>query len=745
MASQPSIGLSLTNAPLGTVTVASCTLREGLSIPTRATLLVRADDPIDEASPLGTAATLLATEDGKVLRTWHLVVREIQYEFTRSDRHHYYTIDLAHPFALLAHRSDVRIFQKMTTKEIVNDVLQRSGTGVVAQWHSISHALPQRVYCVQYRETDFDFVSRLLEHDGIFYVCNDGDGGDEFGLAGDKGYFKPIDGPAEIPLAEGQFSQGVYEFEVEHTWTTDQYVGRDWNFETPRVVLEATAGMTDKPAGQVYEFPGSFSKANEADDIAKVRLEEIASRITVASGRSDQIEFRPSRTFHLGQCGHEVLNGDWLIREVRHSFSIVPSAESPQKREDAPPTYQNTFVCSPLKQPYRPPRRTPRPIASGSDCVVVTGPAGQEIHTDPWARMTGHFYWDRVGKADQTSSTWMRVAQLPIGGSMALARTKWEMIARYLYGDPDRPIAVARVDNGVHVSPYAYPTAKTAMSLKTLTSPGAGKHNEFSMEDGSGGMKVAVTASKDYFEQVNNDKTQKIAVDHKLEVGVDCSTAIGASQKIDIGAMLTKKVSSDAGMHVGSDRTKTVGAAEMVTVSGNETATVGSSDTETVGACRMTTATMGISRTVKGTHSLTVGGAMISASALGCSVAVAGAKTETVGGAKLVLSGSSVGENVIGALALTVGGVMLSSAGGKAGGTAKGASSVEVGGVAMLNGGSKIQIKAKSVKITVGGVANLLGGGGILNMTPGSASFVGLVTLNASGGVSLSGAPNLAG
>jgi type VI secretion system secreted protein VgrG len=384
-------------------------------------------------------------------------------------------------------------------------------------------------------------------------------------------------------------------------------------------------------------------------------------------------------------------------------------------------------------------------VAAGSDCVTVTGPAGQEIDTDTYGRMTAKFFWDRVGPDDNTSSTPIRYAQLPIGGSMALARVGWEMVVRYLYGDPDRPVAVARVDNAVHTSPYAYPAAITANSLKTFSSPGAGAFNEFAMQDGGGGMKYGVTAAKDYFEQVNNDKTQKVTVSETLDVGVDHGTTIGGKQGVTIGAMQTKSVSANAGVTVTGNRTKTVSAAEMVTISGALTETVTGSDTESVGACRITAAATGVTRTAKGSCSLTVGGAMVEAAVMGCAVSTAGARSETVGGVKLSLSAGTITESVIGAMAQTVGGVLVNAPGGKSSGSSKGTSSLEVGGVVMLNAAGEVQIKAKTVKITVGGVANLLGGGGIINLTPGSAAFVGLVTLKGSNGVSMTGAPNLAG
>ena len=729
--------LALTNAALGHVEVGSARVQEALSVPTSARVTFLVNDPIDEQSAVGTKATVDAKVDDAVARSWELVVVGVRYESSRGGQL-VYSVELAHPLALLAYRSDVRMFQNMSVKDIVEDVLRRANLGLSPAWH-LKRTLPARVYCVQYRETDLDFISRLLEHEGISYVCNYDDG-TGLTFVDNSDAFKPIEGNDTVALVEGEHGEGVQEIDVEYSWTTDQVTLRDYNHEKPGVTLESTITIGNDKAGAVYEFPGGFSEPSNGKDLATIRAEEVASRQVVAKGRADNLAFRAARKFTLSGTSRDSLNVEWLLRAVTHSFVVLRL-----ERFDETRAYDNSFVCSPMAQPYRPPRAAPRPVAAGSDCVVVTGPSGEEIHTDKLGRMTGKFFWDRVGKNDETSSRWMRVVQLPIGGSMALARVKWEMVVRYLYGDPDRPIAIARVDNGVHAAPYAYPKAASAMALKTLTSPGGGKHNEFSMEDGGGGMKFAMTAAKDYVEQVNHDKTQTIGVNEKLHIGVDCQAMVDGSQKISIGAMQTKSVGSDAGVQISGNRTKSVGAAEMVTVTGMESEKIGGSDTETVGACRITAATMGISRTSKGSHSLTVGGAMIEAAALGCSVAVVGAKSETVGAAKLVLSGGAISETVIGALSLTVGGVLLNNAAGKVQSSTKGAASIDVGGVAMINAGDQLQIKAKTIKISVGGALNMLGGGGILNMTPGSASFVGLVTLKGSNGVSISGAPNLVG
>ena len=510
--------LSLTCGALGTVDAASATVREGISTPTQALVRILTDAPIDVTTPVGAKATLSATVDGVPSRTWALVVVSVRHEAVRGEKLRY-AIELANPLHLLRFRSDVRINQKMTAIDIVSGVLSRSTIGLSPTW-KVTRTLPVRVYCVQHRETDFDFISRLLEHDGIFYVCNDGDAGDALTLSDAPSSFVPIDGTAEVRLAEGDRQGGVQELEVEYAWTTDQVAVRDWNFLFPSTPLDGVTTVGQTVDGATFEFPGSFSSMDEGTALATVRGERVGSCLQVGRGHSDVLSFRPGRTFELAGASREPLNTTWLVRDVVHTFDILKLESS---THDA--SYRNVFVSSPAAQPYRPPRCAPAPIAAGSDCVVVTGPAGQEIDTDTYGRLTAKFYWDRVGPDDNTSSMAIRYAQMPIGGSMALARVGWEMVVRYLYGDPDRPIAVARVDNAVHTSPYAYPAAITAMSFKTHSSPGAAAFNEVTMQDSGGGMDYGVTAAKDYFEQVNNDKTQKITANETLDVGVDHTNA----------------------------------------------------------------------------------------------------------------------------------------------------------------------------------------------------------------------------
>jgi type VI secretion system secreted protein VgrG len=733
------IDIELECAAMDGATALRLALHEGLSIPTTATLLLHTEDELDLEAALGKEAIVRISVDGAEQRRWTLVVTSLQYESSTENAHHY-TLELQHELALLALRSDVRMFQKQSSKDIVASVLEQAGIASEHVKWQLERTLEAREYCVQHRETDLNFVSRQLEREGIFYVASATD--TRFLLLTDRqSTFEAFDGAdGVVPLVDGH-GVGAREFEVEHAMTTDALSLRDYHFQTPQVDLTAEIALGAPMQGQMYEFPAGYTTRDEGKALREIRAQEVLARRVVGSGMSDQVLFRPGTWFELSGAMRDDLCVKYALREVTHFVRSAGDTEDHAARDR---DYENRFVCAPLDQPYRPQRSTPEPRIAGSETVVVTGPSGSEIHTDEYGRMTGKFFWDRVGKKDDTSSCWMRVLQHPIGGSMALARVNWEMNVRFLYGDPDRPVATYRIDNAAHTAPYAYPAAASAMSFKTHSSPGAGKHNEIAMEDGGGGMKFGFTASKDFNEQVNNDKTEKITVNEKLDVGINQSVTINANQTVTVGAMLTKKVGGDAQVAITGDRTKTVGAAEIVTVSGAAKETIVGSDSECVGASHITLAAMGISRTSKGSHSLTVGGAMISAAGLGVGVVTAGARSETVGAVKLCASGGSITESVMGAMALTVGGVCVNTAAGNHAGSAKTNSTVTVGGVALANAAGQLTIKAKTINITAGALASFIGGGTMI-CTPAAIAFAGMVTLKGSSSVKIQGAPNLVG
>ncbi len=716
--------------------IAVATVAEAISRPTRATVVVLSPEELDLSAPVGRPAHLAIAFDGAPKRHFHLVVAAIRFEGIDGGprRLRRYVIELVHELALLRYRSDVRMFQEKDAQEIVAEVLEAGGVPAADVAFSLGRRLTERVYCIQYRETDFDFASRLLEHEGIFYFIHDDEGGTHVTFADDQSAFPSFEGES-CYVSDGHVAEGVREFWLEDRACSGVAVVSDFNFETPQIDL--TAGhQGDASQGEVFEYAAGHQTSDEAATLAKLRCEELRVSSCVGSGKSDLHAFMAGTTFTLQGALATHLNQEYLLTQVTHHV-IAHGAEQRA-------SYENSFSCIPKTVAFRPPRTARRPRLRGVHSAVVTGPGG-EIHTDSYGRMKGKFFWDRVNPADDTSSCWMRVTQLPISGSMALARMTWEMGIAYFDGDPDRPIALSRLYNAEKTSPYGYPAAKTRMALQTPSSPASGKSNEIRLEDGGGSQEFFVNASKDFDGVVVNNKTEDVSVDETVEVGVDTRVTVGAEQTVSIGADHTATVSSNQAIGVTGDRSLTIGGSETVTVSGNITQAIKGSDTETTAGSHTSLAALGVDKSAKSSFALTVGGSKIQASALGVAMAVAGAKSETVGGAKIFASGKTVTESVVGAYACTVGGALVQAAAQNRLGSTKGPAAITVGGVAAANAASKVSFKAKKIKVMVGGVANLLGGGGILNLTPASAAFVGLVTLNASGKIKVSGNPNLVG
>ncbi|KYF49759.1 hypothetical protein BE04_24700 [Sorangium cellulosum] len=712
---------------------------EAISSPTRAVVHAISGDDIDVEAPIGRAALLEVSVDAEPVRHFQLVVTSVRFDGVYRGAQRRYVIELAHELELLSLRADVRMFQDKDAREIVAAVLEGAGVPSAHVSWSLSRPPWKRTYCVQYRETDFAFLSRLCEFEGIFYFAHDDGASTHVTFADSQGAFPPIEGESVIHLADDHHGSGVHQLEIETCATPDQVSVGDYNFETPGVVLTKRHAAADSPRSDSFEYPAGHRTSDQGATLARLRLEALAAESTIGRGRSDRMSFRAGSWFELGEASRDELSGQYLLTRVEHHFA-------PQPDEGASRAwYKNDFTCIPHATPFRPPRATARARVRGVHSAVVTGPSGSEIHTDELGRMKARFFWDREDPQDDTSSCWIRVVQLPLGASQAIARVGWEMAVVYVDGDPDRPVGIARLYNAEKTSPYGYPAAKTRMALQTPSSPASGKSNEIRMEDGGSAMEFFMNASKDWDTHVNNNRTDTVAVDEKLEIGVDGSVTIGANETVQIGASRTASVSADEGVSIGADRTKTVGGSETVTVSGNISVDVKGSDSETTGGSHTTLAAMGVERTSTGSQSLTVGGSMVSVGALGVSHTVVGALSETVGGAKIAVSGASVTESVVGAYASTVGGVSVQAAGGNRQAATKGRSAVTVGGLLSANAAGKVSIRAKKVAVRVMGVANLLGGGGVLTLTPGSASFVGLVTLDASGSIKISGNPNLVG
>jgi type VI secretion system secreted protein VgrG len=714
--------------------VISGTLHEAVSRPTVAQVELCVTSTLDEPRLLGKTVVLCA-QHGKSERRWALVIEALRYIGFRDGTHRYF-LELTHPLAQLVYRSDVRMFREKTLRQIAETVLAPCGvTAGEITWKVDED--PTRDYVVQYRENDLAFFDRILGEEGVNYLCTERKG---------KAVVLIADAVADVehadigdqPLLAGAKGAGVTDFEFEAVVSSGVYTTDDYHYLAATAPLLQSDSKLKASVGEWYEYPGGFSEAGRGATLTARRAEAQVSQSASATGRSECAAFEPGKYFKLSQIRKHG-ERQWLLVEVSHRWLVRREGT----RTSDEPSYSNAFRCVPQVPFYRQFRSQLSRTVEGPVGAIVTTRASEEIQTEKYGEAKACFFWDRLSPHTDESSCWLRVIQIPIGGSLAIARKDWEILVRHLYGDPNRPLLMARLDNAGHPAPYVYPAAGTGMAWKTQASPGAEKINEFAMEDASGRQGFSMNAGTDYTCQVNNNMTEQVVVNEEVSVDVDHTISVTADQKKTIGATWTKTVSKDTEVNVSADRSLSVGAAETVTVSGSLAEMVVGSDTETVGASYMALAGMNVSRSSIGNQSLTVGGVLITAAGKGVSVAVGGAKSETIGGAKLVAAGAGISESVVGNFAMTVGGVIANAAGGNCTSSTKADSKVKVGGVSVLAGGKEVQVHAKTITIEVGAAA-VFGAGGML-LTPASGSFVGMVTIKASGALKIVGAPNLPG
>lgn len=694
------------------------------------TLTLASKTELDPASMLGGVASVTLSETGGPSRTFSFEVATVE----RASRRPGVTevrLGLAHPLAKLALASKPRTYLGKTAKQIVDDVLAAHGVSAKVKW-SLSGTPAARPQHVQRAESDLDFVRWLLEDEGIFAFPTAGSDGTVLVLADATSAFAAIDGLDDVPLAEVRGDYGLYDLVVDSVVTAGVAELGAYAPEHPGLDLSARCTLEDDAVGFRFEYPGAHVTQSAGAARAKIRAEEIASQRVSGVARSRIIGFAAGGTFTLSAAGPR--DGAWLVRRVVHRCA---ASEGQLTGLD----YENAIEVSPAAQPYRPRRRTPRPIAAGVEIARVTGPSGEEIHVDDAGRVTAKMAWDVDTKDDDKSSLPMRVVQPLLGGSLALPRVGWEMLVCFPYGDPDRAIALSRVYDAKHPAPTK---DADAFELHTISSPGGAKFNQIRVSDHGGAMKTTLNAAKDWDELVRGDRSLDVAGAETVTIDGDEAVVVEKSEALTVKKDRTAKTTGDVGIEVAADRAIEVGGAETDEVSGGRSTRVDGDDSETVsGDLAVAVDKDWLERTGKD-HTLTVGATMKWATKKGFLFTVGADAKETVGAMRTAKStDGTVTTLVAGAAEQVIGGARAANVKGGSVTSSRGETSITVGAVAAITAAQKLQIKAKTIKITVGGAANLMGGGGIATFTPASATFVGVLSVKGSGGVEVAGNPNV--
>ncbi len=511
------------------------------------------NDNISAEEIVGQNVTVLIESSEDVPRYFNGYIRKFLAgdEVDRDRRRYFMTIV---PWLwFLTQRTDCRIFQDMNVIEIVEEVFRKHGCS--AYQLKLKEEYAEREYCVQYRESDFDFVSRLLEEEGITYYFQQENGKHTMILADHSMAWTDCEeSPVDCPRDDQQSKHvrpHIIEWHHEWQFHSGAWAHCDYNFKTPRQSLQYGERTLMKIANATdferFEFPGCFPDRKVGMPLAQVRMEEIESGHELIFGTSTCKSFHPGGRFVIGQ--HRIDSEEkkaFVLKLVQHK---AHEANNGSSGNDAAFSYRNSFNCFPDTVSFRPERVTPKAIMRGCQTAVVTGPVDEEIHTDEFGRVKIKFHWDRWGPCDDRSSCWVRVSQPHAGagwGHIDLPRVGEEVIVDFLEGDPDRPIIIGRVYNGCNRVPYNLPQNKTISGYKSKSYKEDGK-NEMLIDDTAGQEQIVINAQKDMHTKVANDQSlfvgnnrnEEVAVDDGLKVGGNKTTLVTGESYHSSGGLMT--------------------------------------------------------------------------------------------------------------------------------------------------------------------------------------------------------------
>ncbi len=464
------------------------------------------------------------------------------------DEGHYarYSATIKPWFWFLTRTSDCRIFQEKTVPDIIKEVCNELGyTDIEDQ---LSGSYRTWVYCVQYRENDFNFLSRLMEQEGIYYYFTHEQGKHTLILADGLNSHELISGYEEIPYYPPD-DVAVRNEECVSSWYLSKkiqpgtYVLNEYDFVKPKADLKVNSNIArghSESEYEIYDYPGEYVESDDGNNYVRNRIEELHVEYEQAHGQSIARGVISGGLFALVNYPKANQNRQYLVISVRHSIQ----ADDFESGGDGGGTaYSNNFTVIESTTPYKSVRITPKPLVQGPQTAVVVGPSGEEIFTDEHGRVKLQFHWDRYGESDENSSCWVRVSQLWAGktwGGIHIPRIGQEVIVEFLEGDPDRPIVTGRVYNGDQTPPYALPANKTQSGIKSRSSKGGSgaNFNEIRFEDKKDEEEFYIHAEKDQNNIVENDETTSVGHDRTEDVGNDETISIGKDQNIKVGKNL---------------------------------------------------------------------------------------------------------------------------------------------------------------------------------------------------------------
>ncbi|MEZ4453358.1 MAG: type VI secretion system tip protein TssI/VgrG [Nannocystaceae bacterium] len=717
-------------------------MTEGISEPYRLSVEAITDSPWVDLDELLGDPCVLEIDRQASPRTIHGLVLGAE-DLGRHAARHLVRLEIGPAWSLLAQRIDTRAWQERSAPEVLQEVL----AGPLAELgRSIDLSAldrvryPRREYCVQYRESDLAFASRLMEEEGIAYHFDHDHGDAEVMVLVDDNHAFPRLHDDALSVVEtshdtaaGESVQGL---RLGRRLTPTSVSQRAYEWQRPGEPHAAQKQGQDHRGRtrEVYDHDDRVYP-EDAERLAKIKQERLRAPGQTSSGESNATALRAGGVVGLHGHGRASASGDYVITRVRHRGEcpeemILGDASVVAAR------YTNTFECLPLAVPFRPLTTVKKPQIAGIQTATVTGPPGEEVYCDEHGRIKILPHWDRLSPMDEGSSWWVRVAQGVAGpgwGMMFLPRVGMEVVVDFIDGDPDRPIVVGCLYNGANPTPYALPDDKTKSTIKSNSTPGGGGYNELRFEDQSGAEEVYLHAQRDLNAVVGASKTLSVGANATDTIGANRTSTIGANDTTTVGANKTVTVAANYAESCGANHSVSVGASESISVGAAQSVSVGAAQSVSVGAVQSVSVSADRSLSVGGNLSNSVTGNQSTSVTGDDSLTVTGSQTTSVTGAhSLTLSagstisvGAEKSETVGAGYTLTITGALTQSASGDA---SLGAATykVEAGTVDLIAGGTKITLTGSSITLDTGG--------------PVSITSCGKVTLSG-GNVEISGGP----
>ena len=577
-------------------------------------LVADVNTSIDPKSIIGTKVTVgILADDSGTERYINGIVASFEF-CGGDDEYNNYRAYIVPNIWLLTLNLNTRVFQNKTVTDVIQSVLSPYNISPSIQ---TSGTYTPMEYCTQYRETDFAFISRLMEQHGIFYYFQHAKDDHTFTLQDTSTKLSacPIQN-SFMYSPEGDKSAGFYDFVISTLrsrtgMVTGKYTAWDYSFIRYKTLPDPlastqTAGPLGANSNEQYDYAdsaGSYLKGAGSDstiaDLSNffqtMRRDAGDAECVVIEGISNAIAMQTGFNFTLTEYPQSAVNTKYLLTRIEHSVRQSPPYRA-RGTTNTPP-YSNSFTAIPFATLYRPPRRTHKPVVNGMQTGQVVVPSGEDSHMDKYGRVNVQFFWDRLRKANTPDNTWLRVAQSWAGkgwGTYYWPRVDDEVLIDFIEGDPDQPIVVGSVYNGVNMPKYDPAGQYTLSGILTRSSKGGGaaNANELRFEDLDGKEQVFMNAERDYdlhvehdhHTLIGNEQHEKITSNHFMETDGDSHSLVKGKRNEEIDGDLSQTLKGNHTIKLSSNHGEDIGSNSAIKIGANSDTSVGANLTEKVGA-----------------------------------------------------------------------------------------------------------------------------------------------------------------